>query len=265
MSLSLADQAVLDLIHQKFLAARLKQIPGVSLAGVLIGKLLAAAERRGLDWRAVVVANLPTKIEVARSTWGLTRRDEAALRYSEAHSAEYVTELSERMRAQIGATVAQELAAGTPPVPLGQKLMEEFGALNRDWRRLALTETATAVSNGYLAQQEPGQWVVGDTAVDCCDWCREHLQGRAFRLLDAAPEEPTAEESLTCVWVGKTNVGRSKFPVCADGEQRTAAEQWHPCIPSHPHCRCRWRQFNPGIESIRPGSNLVIDRFNVGG
>lgn len=261
--LSFADQALLDAIHQRFANSRLRKIPGVALMGHLIGKLLAMAERRGINWRAVVVANLPTSIEVARRTWGLTDLDEQAIRFSEEHSAEYVTDMAVRMKEQVRDVVTESLSHNAPPADLSRRLLEEYGTLNRDWRRIAITETATAVSNGYLAQQDPGSLVVGDSAVDCCDWCREHLQGWAYRMLDGAPAEPTDEESLTCVWVGKTNVGRSKYPTRKDGTARPTSEVWHPCIPSHPHCRCRWRQFNSAIDVIEAGSNKVTDRFNV--
>jgi hypothetical protein len=254
---------ILLAIQARFLKSRLAQVPAVALSGVLIGKLLAAAEKRGLNWRAVVVANLPTKIEVARRSWGLTSKDEEAVRFSRQHSAEYVTDMADRMKEQVRDVVAEGVEQNTPPPEMARNLLEAFGAMNRDWRRVALTETAVAVSNGYLAQHEEGEWVVGDTAVDCCDWCREHLQGRAFRLLDKAPLGPTEEESQECVWVGKTNVGRSRYPVTAAGEERSFAERWHPCIPAHPHCRCRWRKFNPALESIQPGSNRVVDKFNV--
>lgn len=257
------DRAFLDLIHERFRKSRLAQVPGASLMGVLIGKLLAVAEKRGLDWRAVVVANLPTKIEVARRTWGLTPRDEEAIRFSEEHSAEYVTDLTDRMREQVQETVTQGLQEKLPPPQLAQRLLEEYGALNRDWRRVALTETATAVSNGYLAQQDPGELVVGDSAVDCCEWCAEHIQNRVFRLLPEPPAEPTEADSWECVWVGKTNVGRSKYRVKKDGTVRTSAEMWHPAIPAHPHCRCRWRKFVPGAEEIEPGTNRVVDKLNL--
>lgn len=253
----MSPQALWAKIHARFLQSRLAQVPAVSVMGVMIGKLLAAAEKRGLNWRVVVVANLPTKVEVARRSWGLTPRDEAAIQFSREQSATAVTDMAARAKEQIGAAITRELAAGKTAPAIAAALAEEYGALNRDWRRVALTETATAVSNGYLAQIEPGEIVVGDAAVDCCPWCRRHLQGRAYRMLPAAPAAPTAAESLYCVWLGKTNVGRSRYPVKADGSLRSAGELWHPCIPAHPHCRCRWRRFDPRTEVIEPETHQV--------
>lgn len=258
------ERAVLDAIAARFRKSRLGQVPATSLAGVLIGKLLAYAEKRGLNWRSVVVANLPTNITVARRTWGLTPRDEAAVDYSEKQSAEYVTDMADRMKESLREAITTRLATGMPSAQMARELLGEFGALNRDWRRIALTETATAVSNGYLAQQDPGQLVVGDSAVDCCDWCSEHIQGRAYVMRESAPlTVPSEDESWREVWVGKTNVGRSKYPVTAAGEPRSFAEKWHPCIPAHPHCRCRWRKFIPSAEEIEPGTNRVVDKLNL--
>ncbi len=263
IGLSVTDRAVLDAIAERFKKSRLGQVPASSLAGVLIGKLLAFAEKRGMNWRSVVVANLPTNVTVARRTWGLMRRDEEALEYSEKQSAEYITDMADRMKEKLRDAVTGHLQAGKTAAQIAPELLAEFGELNRDWRRVAITETATAVSNGYLAQQDPGQLLVGDSAVDCCDWCSEHIQGRAYVMLEQAPLGPTEAESWQNVWVGKTNVGRSRYPVTAAGQPRSFAERWHPCIPAHPHCRCRWRKFIPSAERIEPGTNRVVDTLNL--
>jgi hypothetical protein len=243
------SEKLLNKIIAKLEAARQKHVPGAALAGVLIGKLLALAERKGLNWRSVVVANLPTSITVAKRTWGLSSREEQAIEYARAHAGRAVTDLTERAKAGLAATIAQAIEENASPEEAARRLQESYGELNRDWRRTALTETATAVANGYLAAQEPGAWVTGDSSVDCCEWCAEFIQGKVYRLLDTPPAEVTPEISAACVWVGKDNVGRSRYPLKADGTPRKPQELWHPCIPAHPHCRCRW------ILTTKPGEN----------
>jgi hypothetical protein len=254
------DQSFLEALQAKFLRNLLGKIGPNTVRGHIIGKLLAEAEKRGISWHAMLARQLPTTVEVAEATHGLTRRDRLAIESSRETAAQYVTDMAERTKAAMNERITAAVANRTPPGELARELFHATGTANMDWRRIALTETAMAVANGYLASVPEFTVLVGDSSVDACPWCREHIQGRAFRSLEEPPEEITEALSRNCVWAGKTNVGRSRHPITREGKARTTAELWHPCIPVHPHCRCRWRRLIESIETIQPGTNIVVPK-----
>lgn len=103
-------------------------------------------------------------------------------------------------------------------------LRAAFGRLNRDWRRVAITEAAFNRANGQLAALALGTRVEWSAAADACPKCRA-LHGRSFLVVD--PNDPD-KDPMEHVWVGKNPVG-SRPPEAI------------PSIPLHPHCRCLWR------------------------
>lgn len=259
------DRSFLAAIRDKFLRSLLAKVGPNSVRGCIIGKILAEAERRGISWQSLLARQLPATVEVAQSTVGLTLADKFAIDYSRQHAAQYVGQMADDTMAAVRDQITQALQAKTPPKELSRQLFDRFSEANLDWRRIALTETATAVSNGYLASLPEWTLVVGDSAADACPWCRDHIHNRAFRSLPEPPSPADGDQfsdaqSQNYVWVGKTNIGRSRYPVARDGTKRTTSELWHPCIPSHPHCRCRWRRLIESVETIQPGTNLVVPR-----
>lgn len=267
--LSEEEWSAVEAVHDIFVANRLNAVGPRSIQGHLIGKLLADAERKGMNWRQFIVGQLPVTLETARGAYRLTNADERAIEYSRLHAGHYIAEMGDRAREKIRTTITRALAEKKSPAKLSQDLFNAYGDLNKDWRRIALTESNIAVSNGYLASLPEGQIVVGDSSADACEWCQQNIHGRAFKLLTEAPEPTdgiyyTQEQSWRQVWIGKTNIGRSRSARRRDGMMRTPDELWHPCIPAHPHCRCRWRRFVSAVEAIDPGTGLVRSRTNLG-
>jgi hypothetical protein len=259
------DQTFLAALRDKFLRSLLGKVGPNSVRGHIIGKILEQAERRGISWHAVLAQQLPVTVEAAERQIPLTMADRLAIHYAEQHAAATITQLADDTLAAVRSQVAQALAANTPPKELARQLFDRFGEANLDWRRIALTETAAAVSNGYLTSLPEWTIVVGDSSADACDWCKAHINMRAFRSLREAPEPAAGDQfsqdqSDHYVWPGKTNLGRSRHPVDRTGVSRKPHELWHPCIPAHPHCRCRWRRLIESVETIRPGTNLVVPK-----
>jgi hypothetical protein len=118
------------------------------------------------------------------------------------------------------------------------KLREKLGVLNRDWRRIAITETAMAISNGQLASvADSGEWeAVWVAGPNACPFCRK-MFGRVFWVV---PRFKVGMNPQDVIWPGKHNVGRSPSLYRKDGTMRTPAELWWPCIPAHPNCMCLW-------------------------
>lgn len=267
--LSERDANFLTALRNKFLTSLLARVGPNSVRGLIVGKLLEEAERRGIAWNKFLARQLPATVEVARQqvpSW--TRADTLAVQYAQQHSGEYITRLADETIDAVRNTVAEALKEGTPPAELSRQLFDRFSTANMDWRRIALTETATAVNSGYLAALPEWTMVVGDSSIDCCEWCRKHIQGRAFRSLPEAPEpangsEFSAEQSAHYMWAGKTNAGRSRYPRRQDGSAREPHEVWHPCVPAHPHCRCRLRRLIESVETVEPGTNLVVPKTTL--
>lgn len=260
------DSSFLDALRNKFLTSLLSRLGPNSVRGHVIGKILEEAERRGVRWQSLLAGKLPATVAVARQQVPSWRRtDTLAVDYSRQHAGEYITRLADDTIQSVRDEVTGAVQANTPPQELSRKLFDRFGEANLDWRRIALTETAIAVNNGYIASLPEWTIVVGDSSIDACEWCLKFIHNRAFRSLTEAPtpangEFFSKEQSDNYLWPGKTNIGRSRYPRRQDGSAREPHELWHPCIPAHPHCRCRARRMIESVETIQPGTNLVIPK-----
>jgi hypothetical protein len=116
--------------------------------------------------------------------------------------------------------------------------MEGFGYLNRDWRRVALTETAMSAASGKLAQVAgmEGWEAIWTGTPNACPFC-SRMYGRSFKIVSADKEPKDGDKE---VWPGKSNIGRSVSLFTKDGRKREKGELWWPCIPAHPNCCCSW-------------------------
>lgn len=156
-----------------------------------------------------------------------------ALAWAGEHAAEHIRHLRERTRHAVAGMVMDAVVAGDQPATLATRLTGTFGTLNRDWRRVAITEVAAARAHGYLLGIPVGERVSWFAAPDACGHCAR-LHGREFTVT----REPGNQR--TEVWPGKTNVGRAASLKRRDGTLRPPEEVWRPTIPMHPNCRCRW-------------------------
>jgi hypothetical protein len=121
------------------------------------------------------------------------------------------------------------------------RLLDEFGKLNRDWRRIAVTEATENINQGMVASCEPGTRLKRiERYRGACPFCRS-IDGRVFTVVAASTPD---KDGQTEVWLGKTNIGRSASPQRRVGGQlvdREAHELWWPAAGAqHPHCRGSW-------------------------
>lgn len=199
------------------------------------GRLRTRAERVAVAQHLVGAMRAGGPVELEEMT--LTPR-EARAQYAAASAAQHVQHLHEQTRHRLLGTIyAWERDQGQPE-QLGRMLLHEFGVQMRDWRRVALTETATNRANGYLGTLKVGSSLRWSAAEDACPICRQ-LHGQRFTLVE--PTDPN-RNPLKHLWVGKHPRGYT--PVYS-----------HPAIPLHPHCRCRYihelavrGEVNPAIE-----------------
>lgn len=159
-------------------------------------------------------------------------RHARALEYLAANAAEHITNLEALTRHQIKQAINQAAQSGTSPTDLAQDLLMRFQRLNRDWRRVALTETAQARNDGYLSIIPDGEQIEWSATHDACPICRHH-HARTYITGHGDPR--------THVWPGK--------PPTPPG---TTPRDW-PRIPIHPHCRCRW------VRTLKPPTTARAD------
>lgn len=124
---------------------------------------------------------------------------------------------------------------------LRSALFDAFGTLNRDFRRIAVTEAGECALTGYIASCAPGTRVKRMEAYrGACKFCKS-IHGKVFTVV--AADDP-ARNGVTDVWVGKTNAGRSASPNKRVGpilSERSPDERWWvACGVIHPHCRGAW-------------------------
>lgn len=212
----------------------------------LMGRVQANMERLSAKQADAVLAVLPATAQAIADQFQQTPAQRATMDFSRVRAAENVRKLADdarhRMRGVIARHVEERmLGAAGPNSSLETKLLDEFGTLNRDWRRIAVTEAVEAQNQGYIASVPRGTKVKRvEQYRSACGWCRK-IDGMVMTVVD--PAEPD-KDGNTQVWVGKTNVGRSSAPRKRLGDlliEREPEEMWHVAAGAqHPHCRGRW-------------------------
>ena len=120
-------------------------------------------------------------------------------------------------------------------------MFDRFGEMNRDWRRIAITEAGENANQGLIASLPEGARVRRvEQYANACPFCRK-IDGRVMTVVpDSSPEK----DGDTMVWPGKTNIGRSAAPRKKTPEglvDRLPSEMWWIAAGTqHPHCRGRW-------------------------
>lgn len=210
-----------------------------------------------------ILAALPSTVGTATSQFNLPALQRNALEFARVRTAENVRALTESVRHRMRNTIVQHLeeqqtkAPDAPGQALQSKLLDEFATMNRDWRRIAITEAGEAQLQGFIASLKPGTKVKRvEQYADACGFCKK-IHGVVATVI--AADDPHKTE--TTIWPGKNNVGRSASPRKRVGNllvHREPEELWHlPAGLAHPHCRGRWV---PVIEDA-PGDDPEFGDF----
>lgn len=211
-----------------------------------------------------ILAAAPGTVAASVEQFGATRAQRATMEFAAQRCAENVRYLAEDARHKMRNLIAQhvtERELGTPAIGesgLETKLLDAFGTLNRDWRRIAVTEAGEAQTQGFVASMAPGAKVKRvEQYRNACAFCRR-IDGRVVTVVDPAMADKDPD---TMIWPGKNNIGRSASPRKRVGNafvERDPSEMW--TIPAglvHPHCRGRWV---PTIQD-RPGDDPAFGDF----
>lgn len=241
--------AVCDLIMARYLPPGVVEIEAdyLTVRAVLAGKIQAAmgaAVEAGAI--ATIMQALPTSAgEVPAIV--LAPLEQTVLTYARARAAAQVSDLSDGARRRMRRMIVEHHEAralgqsdGTPG-RLQSRLLDEFGALNRDWRRIAVTESGESCNQGYVAAHPPGSRLERVEAyTGACSWCRK-IHGAIVTVVEPGKPDKDGEKE---VWVGKTNYGRSASPRKRVGSALVHREPeelwWIAAGAQHPHCRGRW-------------------------
>lgn len=243
-----------DFVVQRYLPAdELKtEAQWLATRSGLMGKVqanLGAAAAAALTAKQAdaIVSALPLTPAQAAVQFQLNPQQQACLEFGAQRAAENVRALTDKARHQLRQSVLlhleeqQTTPAGQPGQALQSKLLDEFASLNRDWRRIAVTEAGECQTQGFIASLKPGTKVKRiEQYATACAFCKK-IHGVVATVV--AADHPD-KDSDTMVWPGKNNSGRSAAPRKRVGDQlipRTKEEMWHlPAGLAHPHCRGRW-------------------------
>lgn len=213
----------------------------------LMGKVQANMERLSADEADVLLAAMPSTVDSATEAFNLPPQQRMVMEFAANRAAENVRHLANDVRHRMRGVISRHVEAQvlrTPEVSgssLQTKLLDEFATLNRDWRRIAVTEAGEAQTAGYVAALPMGSRVKRvEQYKGACAFCRK-IDGKVVEVVDPAAADKNPD---TQIWLGKTNVGRSASPRKRVGDllvEREPHELWQiPVGLVHPHCRGRW-------------------------
>jgi len=166
----------------------------------------------------------------------------------------YVTSINEKVRNDSMRTVNDAIQEKTTTKELASRLFQLDGDWNKDWERIAVTESQNAFNDGYLiseidsADPKEDVYMIGMGAGNACPICQRDIIGKVVKVLDGPPED--GDENIRdpyatkAIWPGKTAVGVS-------------AKESVAVSTRHPHCRCRWaRWYPPKRKTAESGSAI---------
>lgn len=190
----------------------------------------------------------------------LSKIEQTQLKFAAARAAESVVNLADNTRKMMRSVILKheqnrQLGLPAPSTSLQSELFDNFSALNRDWRRIAITEAGECQLQGFIAAVKPFTKVKRvEMYGSACPFCKK-IHGR---VAEVVPADHPNKDPETQIWPGKNNIGRSASPYKRVGGQlikRSEEELWWlPAGLAHPHCRGRWV---PTIQP-EPGDNKEL-------
>lgn len=217
----------------------------------ILGKVQANIEAKGLVLTPAqadpIAAALPSTLLGAQKAFNFGSTVDAVMSYGQARCMQQVVDLTNSARSKVKKVILEHTfkkMQGDPAATkqdLQSRLFDEFAALNRDWRRIAVTEAGENANQGMISMLAPGSRVRRiEQYKGACPFCKK-IDGVVLEVV--SPDAPKKNGDLQ-VWVGKTNIGRSAAPRKRVGEaliERTPSEMWWvPAGTVHPHCRGGW-------------------------
>ncbi|BBL75435.1 hypothetical protein [Methylomagnum ishizawai] len=194
-----------------------------------------------------------------------TKVQRAVLDYGRARAAENIVQLTNNMRSAIRKALIghqEAVSLGNKTDDLRGELLDQFGQWNRDWRRIAVTETAEMQNQGMVAGFPPGARLKRvEMYRGACSACRR-VDGRIMKVVSP---DTVPLDGETMIWAGKTNIGRSASPRKRVGGVLIAREPdelwWLASGVMHPHCRGTWLKLPDAKPSDDPQFAAYLDNL----
>lgn len=236
----------------------------IAVRGAIAGKLRAHAPGgepvEGYDDK------LPASMVAAMREADFNPVQEALLDIAHTRAAEAITFVGEQTRHRMKRILIDHMerrAFGDKSATgarLEQSLSDEFAILNRDWRRIAITEIGNVQNEALIATLAPGTRVRRFEAYEgACPFCRK-INGMEFTVV--SPDKPH-KDGWGEVWNGKTNVGRSASPRKRMGDNLVAREEdemWWPAAGlQHPNCRGGWTVIANSDPAVDPKTRKFVE------
>lgn len=213
------------------------------MMGKVQANMAAQATAKQAD---VILAALPSTVAAAAQMFALTPLEQHTLEYGKERAVENVRALTDEVRHKMRGVVMRHveekiLTGDTSGRSLEGQLLDEFATLNRDWRRIAVTEAGECQLQGYVASVKLFTKVKRvEQYENACGFCKR-IHGR---IAEVVPADHPNKDGETQIWPGKNNIGRSASPRKRVGDDLVEREEhemyWLPAGLSHPHCRGRW-------------------------
>lgn len=261
---SFIDNAYLNKLdkHIQSLLPSPESYEGLIVRAGLIGMLVADNEKVKEPLK-IDLNTLPSNIQEAAKKYNLSPQEIEAMKYTQSESGVYIQRDNELVKTRTKEILLkQQSHRQFSTRELRRALEKEFESeegIKTDFEKLSVYTTNAGFNNSYLARTGAGEWVIGVSRPDACKSCKEHIDGRLFKVIEPPGDysnlKPGSKEYQryseiydNCLWVGKNNIGRKKTKqISKNGETftRDHHETYVPALPMHPLCQCRTYRIIP--------------------
>jgi hypothetical protein len=212
----------------------------------LMSKVNAVTDSITPEQSGHAIAAMPLTVGQASEVFSLASAEKQILDYARLKAMDMVVAVSDSARHGLKSVLLDHMQKhfsgdeSATPGKLQQSLFDKFSTMNRDWRRIALTETNEVFGQGFIASLPVGARVRRvEQYRGACPFCKK-IDGMEFDVVD--PAMPNKDD-WKHMWVGKSNLGRSASPYKKTDDglmKREPYEMWVPTPGAiHPHCRGR--------------------------
>jgi hypothetical protein len=247
------------------------------LRAYIVGRYLNYTDIARKTFNMAKLETLPKYVYEAAKEYGLSLEEAATLQQVLEKSAVNMTNTTDAAIGKVKKVMAENVQvrgnAKDVIEELRKLVSDDAGEINRDFKRLIATEANKCFNDGYISLLSEGDYVVGISMPDACESCLDLINGKVYRVRkEPVPDysELEGEEYLKAanlydkyIWVGKTNIGRSRYakkkidPSIGNKkdnlEERKHHELLTPTLPLHGECRCRYVTINPEYQWIDEG------------
>jgi len=271
-----------DSFINTFFNTRINEAKVWLLRAYVMGRYLAHTDLTGQIFKLGNLSSLPKYVTDAAKQYGLSIEEAMALQQAVEESAVLMTNTTQSTIQTVREVLVENVKRNGDAKDLITKLRElskdDVGELNRNWKRVCITEANSIFANGYLSMIPEGDYVVGMSMPDACGHCTEVINGQVYKVRKNAPPdysnmkgdeyEKWAHVWETEVWAGKNNFGRStsnrkRIDKHRGNKEDNLRDKEHhefsmPAIPDHPNCRCRWVHFNPKFQWVDSNNQIRL-------